>query len=339
MSRLLLGLAGLGLVAGGCHQAERPAFLDKPSPHHVRVMCYNVNWDAIFPEDDPESHEYRRHCTAEQFVRVVKAVDPDVVCLQEINPERDPQQVGDILDRAIPLAGDQKWQTHIGRDNVIAARWPLLMLGSDTDPSTRRGQAMALIDLPDEAYRCDIYVINAHFKSAGGPENILRRQRHADAIIHWIGDMKSPGGQIDLPPETPIIVLGDLNVYDTDPNQHLTTLITGDIMDEQIYGADVAPDWDDTPVTDALPLHNAKRTETYTWRNDASSFNRGPLDRIIYTDSIISVDHAFVLNTAIMSKADLEAAGLQAGDVALDLSAGTFDHLPLVADFRVPRPE
>ena len=30
-------------------------FLKKASPDHIRVMSYNVGWDSIFPDDDPQS--------------------------------------------------------------------------------------------------------------------------------------------------------------------------------------------------------------------------------------------------------------------------------------------
>ncbi|HUU85254.1 MAG TPA: DUF2891 family protein [Phycisphaerae bacterium] len=316
--------------------AEPPGFLQKPSPNAVRVMCYNVNWDAIFPDDDPKNHQWRSHDRSAEFLRVVRAVQPDVLCIQEIRAGRDPQDVGSILDTALPLGDHRKWQVHQGEDNVIASRYPMAELATDTVPSTNRGHAMALVDLPDAAYPVDLYLINAHFKAAGGERNIQRRQQHADAIVHWIGDVKTIGGRIDVPSGTPVMIMGDLNVYDTDPHHHLTTLLTGDISDETTYGPDIAPDWDGTDLTDALPLHNGVGPERYTWRNDAGQFKPGPLDRIIYTDSVLSVANAFVLNTAAMSAEDLQAAGLQSSDVLLDPSSGNYDHLPLVVDFVVP---
>jgi endonuclease/exonuclease/phosphatase family metal-dependent hydrolase len=209
------------------------------------------------------------------------------------------------------------------------------MLAEDTVPATDRGHAMALIDLPDDHYGCDLYVINAHFKSAGGLDNIKRRLRHADAIVHWIGDLKSPGGRIDLPTDTPVIVLGDLNVYDTDPHFHLTTLLTGDIVDEQVFGPDLRPDWDDSDLTTVLPLHNGVGPDNYTWRDDSGDFTPGPLDHVIYTDSVMSVANAFILNTTLLSPAELKATGLQPNDVVLEPEQGRYDHLPLVVDFRL----
>lgn len=333
--RLAAAVTGL-VVTAAAAQAEPPAFLQKPNPRHLRLLCYNVNWDSIFQDGDPDNHPWRSYDMSDEFVRVLTAVEPDIVCLQEINSFRDPQDVADILDLVLPLEGGRIWQAHSGSDNVIAAPYDLSMLATDTIPSTNRGQAMALLDLPDATYPYDLYLMNAHFKCCGSSQDIARRQQHADAIVHWIGDLKTPGGYVDLPAGTPIVVLGDLNVYDTDPAYHLTTLLTGDIVDEATYGPDVIPDWDDTDLTDALPLHNGVGPEFYTWRNDGSFFDPGDLDHIVFTDSVASVDNSFVLNTVTMTPADRTAAGLLIADVVLDLPSGYYDHLPLVVDLRLP---
>lgn len=310
-------------------------FLKKASPEQIRVMSFNVNWDSIFPDDDPQNDQWRQASSGAEFARILKAVEPDIVCLQEINPVRDPQQVGDLLDAALPLDDGQTWQTHSGQDNVIAARFEL---GMETDKLVQRGSvtdfghAMALVDLPDTEYEKDLYLICAHFPALGGQANIEARQEHADAIMAWLGDAKTAGGEIDLPRGTPILVLGDLNVYDTDPAHHLTTLLSGDIEDEDRYGPDILPDWDETGLADALPHHNGAGEDVYTWRDDTQEFNPGALDRILYTDSILSIENAFVLNTEIMTEEELEAAGLKAGDVMLDPETGLYDHLPLVVD-------
>lgn len=310
-------------------------FLNKSSPQHIRLLSFNVGWDSIFSDNDPQNHEWRQDNAQAAFLRILKAVEPDILCLQEINPERDPQQIAGILDEALPLSAGQKWQAHSGLDNVIATRFDLSMLGEETIQSaglTNFGHVMALVDLPDAEYKQDIYMICAHFKSAGGLANIQARQAQADAIIGWIGDIQTPGGEIDMPLSTPIMVLGDLNVYDTDPAHHLTTLLSGDIKDEGKYGGDISPDWDNTSLADVLPHHNGAGAATYTWRDDTQEFNPGELDRILYTDSVLQVKNAFVLNTASMTEGELESAGLEAGDVALDLGSGRYDHLPIVVD-------
>lgn len=320
-------------------QSSRPSlgieFLEKISSQQIRVMSFNVGWDSIFPDDDPQNDQWRQDSSGAQFVRILKALEPDIICLQEINPVRDPQQVGNILDAVLPLDNDQTWQTHGGQDNVIAARFKLEM---KADALIRRGSvtnfghAMALVDLPDADYEDDLYLVCAHFQALAGQANVAARQEHADAIIAWVGDAKRPGGEVDLLYGTPIVVLGDLNVYDTDPAHHLTTLLSGDIENEDEYGQDIMPDWDETDLADALPRHNGVAEDVYTWRDDTQEFNPGVLDRILYTDSAIMVENAFVLNTEIMTEEELGAVGLKAGDVMLDPETGRYDHLPLVVD-------
>lgn len=314
--------------------AQTGTFVDKDAPSDIRLLNFNVNWDSIFPDNDPQNHPFREYNTRDAFIRIVTAVHPDIVCLQEINDARDPQQIAMLLDQIVPLAGGATWKAHNGSDNVIASRYNLSMLRTDTSPTTNRSQAMALVDLPDAFYARDLYLMNAHFKASGGSSNIARRQQHADAIVNWIRDIRMPGGLINLPTNTPLMVLGDLNVYDTDPAHHLVTLISGDIVDESTYGADIAPDWDATTLADAMPLHNAIGPASYTWRDDTGGFNPGALDRVLYTDSAMSIGRHFVLNTTTMSTADLAATGLQANDVALDIDTGLFDHFPIVVDLR-----
>ena len=49
--------------------------------------------------------------------------------------------------------------------------------------------------------------------------------------------------------------------------------------------------------------------ENYTWRNDTDPFNPAALDRIIYSDSVLGVENAFVLNTMLLSDEALAAGG------------------------------
>jgi hypothetical protein len=143
-------------------------------------------------------------------------------------------------------------------------------------------------------------------------------------------DARSPGEFIDLPAGTPMAVVGDLNVVQTlDP---LNTLLTGDIVNESFYGQDSPPDWDGTDLADAHPVHNGAGTTDYTYRS--SGFSPSRLDYVLYTDSVVDVAHSFVLNTVSMSAAERAATGLLQYDVTLTTS--TYDHLPLVVDFRFP---
>ena len=299
-------------------------FIDRQQATDLRVVSYNVLSDTIFPDNDPVQ--------AEKFVRVVNALDPDILNLQEIN--RSAVDVVDLMNSIAPLTSGS-WQAHQGRDNVIVSKYPLSMTETDTVPAGQREQAIALVDLPDEQFGEDFYFLNNHYKCCGnvGSSEDDDRQQQSDAIVNWIRDARTPGGSVDLPPGTPIAVVGDLNIVGGP--QPLNTLVDGNIIDESTYGSDSPPDWDGSSLTDAHPLHNGSGPDDYTWRNDNSPFDPGRLDYIIYSDSALDVGNQFVLNTVDMSAAELAATGLQQFDITVDLVGDVYDHLPVVVDFRV----
>ena len=151
--RLFICLSFIIISAGGC-RPQVPAsveFLNKASSQHIRVLSFNVGWDSIFPDDDPQNNQWRQDSKGAEFKRILKAVEPDIICLQEINPVRDPQQVADILDGILPLSQGKMWQAHSGVDNVIASRFDLNMEMEQSIISgsgSNHGHAMALVDLP-----------------------------------------------------------------------------------------------------------------------------------------------------------------------------------------------
>ena len=323
--------------AGTCQKAAaEKTFIDRDKPTDLRFISYNILWNNIFEEISEQN--------AARFGRVMRALKPDVICIQEIGVtswmlEKDPDardwsaedvaaQVNDVA--SLPNGG--KWHAFRGKDNVIISRFPLTLTRTNTTPPGEREQAIALVDLPNDAYDFDLYVMNNHFKCCGGTDNDPRRQKQADSIIAWIRDARTPGGEIDLPEDTAVIVCGDLNIVGG--FQPVQTLIDGDIIDEATYGDDFAPDTDGTAMTDAHPLHNIVGPDDYTWRNDNDKWAPGRLDYIVYTDGVLPAVKKFLLNTTTMTDADLKAAGLERLDIAVDNEGKEFDHFPLVIDFR-----
>jgi endonuclease/exonuclease/phosphatase family metal-dependent hydrolase len=309
-------------------------FLDRAAGT-VRVVTYNVKWNSIFPAVDPHR--------AAKFARIVRSLDPDVLALQEIGMH--PQERGrpgshkwtadevlEIMAVIRPLPTDQPWHAWQGSDAVIVSRFPLKMTARKTTPPGERDLALALVDLPDDRFKVDLYVLNNHFKCCDATKNDPLRQQQADALVAWLRDARTPGGNVDLPLGTPCVVVGDLNIVGSfEPVQ---TLLWGDIHDEARYGPDSPPDWDDTPLTDAHPLHNVAGPEDWTWRDDTSKYQRGRLDFVIYSDSVLEAVNTFALDTSTMSAADLQAGGLEPFDVCHDELGQVYDHLPLVTDVR-----
>ncbi len=309
-------------------------FLDRSPEADFRLVCYNIKWNSVFPEIDP-----RR---AARFARLVQALDPDVLALQEVGMH--PQERGQAGSRkwkandvvklmtfALPLT-DGAWQAYQGKDSVIVSRHPLRLTAAKLDPPGERELALALVDLPDDCCAADVYLLNNHFKCCDANKNDPLRQRQADALVAWLRDARTPGGQIDLPARTGLLIVGDLNIVGG--FQPVQTLLDGDIRDEAQYGPDSPPDWDNTSLTDAHPSHNLIGEDDWTWRDDTSQYKPGRLDYIIYSDSVLTAVQTFALDTTTMSDADLAAAGLERLDVCHDQDGQVFDHLPLVADFR-----
>jgi len=290
------------------------------SPDVLRVMSWNVAKDSIFPEG---SDGYSRH---ERFARVLRAVRPDIACLQEVYAGG--ARAAALFDDLLPLPGGRRWQHHGVLDNVILARHDLGRRDArtlDVGEGRQRGHAMAQVDVPGDA---DPFLFCAHFQSGAGAR-VASRERQADLVGEHIRALQGPDG---LPRGTPIVVLGDLNAIASLPATFVDNLRQGRTGDGSA-SAGRGPDWDGSDLEDAQPRHNGRGEQTWTWRVDGTGFPPGALDRILYTGSVLALDRAFVLDTQDMDEDELRATGLERGDEMYRIEKGQHDHLPLVADF------
>lgn len=333
--KLVLGLLGLALLASsaGSLSRETPDFLGRQpaSGFQFRLLSWNVKFGSIYPPNG---------CRHAAFARIVRAVDPDVLVLQEVDPS-EVERLLKTMEGIVPLGNSGRWQIHGAADNAIVSRFPLLRTDGQLavpyplpgSPDFHYGHAMALVDLPDEKTDTDVYLVAMHNRSHAEPVDVQQRQVQSDMIVEWLRTLREAGG---IPARTPLVVAGDMNVLPGMPARHLDTLLSGDIEDEARFGPDYHPDWDGTGLRDANPSHNARGQVYYTWRDDAQPFPPGQLSHILYTDSAMTLWHAFVLNTVAMSAEELVANGLQREDCLLDGKPGMFDHMPVVADFLLP---
>ena len=291
--------------------------LAKRDARVVRVMTWNVAKDSIFPDAPAEAS---RHA---QFARLIAAIQPDVVCLQEVF--RGSEAAAALLDSLAPLRDGRRWQHHGVLDNVILSRGAMSHRDQatlDVGEGRQRGHAMALVD----GGATTLYLICAHFHSRG-IESVPARERQADLVGTHIRAQQAPGG---LPPRTPIVVLGDLNAVASLPPEFVTHLRTGTIAGVAPPGGR-GPDWDGSTLEDVEPRHNGRGEDTWTWRWDAMGFPPGALDRVLYTGSVLRVDRAFILDTTSMNAEELAAAGLERDDVLA--APEIYDHLPIGVDF------
>ena len=269
-------------------------------PGHIRILSYNVLFDGCFERPLP-------------FRRIVGALDPDVLSLQELY-RHSPEETLEWIRRVLP---GSEWHTAGFGQGVILSRFPVLAWGP---LGTRRRGAWAILDTPQGR----LALVNPHPPCCGDEAG---RQEEFDAMAAWIRDSRASGL---LGPEMAVVVAGDMNLVGD--SRQLATLLEGAIVDTVTHGLPAPPDADGTPLADAAPYH-LSGTEAYTWRSDRSEFAPGKLDYIVYSDSVLDLARAFVLWTPELPEDTLRETGLEAEDTVL-----ASDHLPVVADvyFRDP---
>ncbi|MCD4794201.1 MAG: T9SS type A sorting domain-containing protein [Bacteroidales bacterium] len=280
---------------------------EKNNNSDIRLMTYNILNDGL---TDPDR--------VDAFQRIITTVNPDIITFNECwNTEW--WEAKNLLNEWLPLPDNDTWECwKVDAGNITCSKYDIT--GNYTVLSGSRITA-SFIDLPN-SYSGDILIINSHFACC---DNNAQRQEEADAIISFLKDVKSTGGAITLPYGTPFVISGDLNLVGY--SQQLTTLLTGDIVDNATFGEDQAPDWDDTDLNDIISFQTDLRM-AYTWENNYSSYWPGRLDFAICSDVGTSVSKAFTINTSVMSSERLLQYNLLQSDTYT-----ASDHFPKVTDF------
>ncbi len=292
---------------------------DRWNSNDIRVVSYNLHGDL-----DPYQ------TSQDGFSRVLSAINPDIIVFEEVTgSSSEAQEFADWLDHHLPTNG---WEVHLGLvagvRTVVASHLPMSMEEVDTIPeSSTRGVTMCLVDLPDQQFARDVYILGVHFKCCNYSDEDVKRQKSADAIATWMGDARFTGRHIDLPFGTPMILTGDMNLVGG-PQPELT-LLTGDIQEEVDYCPDVKGDWDNSDLLDLVPV-DPNTGDDFTWQG-SESYDPSNLDRIMITDSVMNIGNNFVFNTDTMSQQELKILGVNYSDTWQSI---TSDHLPIVMDFQ-----
>ncbi|MGD9548200.1 MAG: FlgD immunoglobulin-like domain containing protein [Candidatus Krumholzibacteriia bacterium] len=284
--------------------------LGRADQAHLRLATWNVENDGLFAGGTAEEAQNR----------LLDVMDPDVLVVCEAW-NHTAGEVGAIIEQHLPSDLGENWYAvKLDAGNVVCSRFPILD-SWEVNPGYRI--TAVLLDLgPDPAK--DLLLIACHWRCCTADGD---RQEEADSIIEFLADARTPGGLLTVAEGTPFLLAGDLNLVGW--RQQLETILTGDIINEGLYGPDSAPDWDGLPLVPVIARQpDALRADT--WWNDGSYYYPGKLDWILYTDSALDLHNNFVLETRTMKPETLALHGLNAGDTTL-----ASDHAALVADFAV----
>ncbi len=284
--------------------------IGRPKTSDLRVLSYNVLFDNLFDTNVQSS-----------FKRVLKAIAPDIIGFQEIY-DHSSNQVAQLMDDFIPLENNQQWyHSKVDPDIHAISKYPIIQSEKIQASNFGTGNGAFLIDHPDLDEH--ILLIVAHPPCCDKNED---RQEEIDAIMAFIRDAKLGDGPMQLNYNSPIIIVGDMNLVGD--NHQLETFITGNILDNASYGQDYEPDWngenliDSKPMTTGLPM-------VFTWYDEGSSFNPGRLDFNIYSGSVLDKVNAYSLFTPGLPSDSLLTHGLLSNDVIVNS-----DHIPVVVDFK-----
>jgi exonuclease III len=279
----------------------KPFQWSKSSPSDLRVLTYNVLRDNLFEVD-----------LQPNFKRIFQAIKPDIIGLCEIY-DYTAAQTKQVIESFLPSNNNQKWYFGDAVPDIrLVSRYPI------KESLQIDGNGIFLLDINGK----ELLYIVTHLPCC---DNESARQREVDKLMSFVRDVKFGIASIQVPQNTPIIIAGDMNLVGL--REQINTFITGDIANNNSFGIDFKPDWDDSNLEDAKPATTGLPT-IITWYNDFGSYSAGRLDYCLYTGSKIKKRNSFALFSESMSNQDLLAGGIFREDI---LKAS--DHTPLVVDF------
>jgi endonuclease/exonuclease/phosphatase family metal-dependent hydrolase len=312
---LRIGSAGRWALTGGLGEASGSftAPADRPEPRRVmvmlpecpadaaRIVSWNVELGGIL--DNPEP-----------FVRILRALQPHVVLLQELEGDQSADDIAAVLAQGV----SGTWQVALGPlggrlRSAVASRLPAKRVSAidslkrrDNEDRSVRAAALS-VDIPGLK---NVLMTSLHLKCCGGadgPEDMTRiaevlAVKRAVALAHAEdalggallgGDLNLVGSRVPL----------DLFVFDG----------------ESMLGG-----------TGDLVVAHAMRPAgggLQTWGKSGQRYTPGRLDWILMTGSTLQPVHAFVCATSELPPPVLASAKLRAGD-----ATAASDHLPVVVD-------
>lgn len=312
---------GVGYVLTDVESRRVAATLDRPTATDLRVLSQNAVNDfeegrsAIFKADRQPSYR-----------RIFEAVGPDVIAFQEIY-EQTAEETEEVVEGELGVSSEWGWEKK-GQDLVLGSRYPIS--AAHSIPGYEDYESGAFLLDTREALGEQLVVVVMHppccnyAADEDSPSRNVQRQYVVDGVLAFLRDVKKGEGPFDVEEGTPIAVVGDMNFVGS--AQQPQSLRTGDIVHNDEFGSSAAPDWDGTNLLDTNPQQTGAPLHT-TWIDAKSSFPPGRLDYAFVTNSVVEVDHEFVLRTSVLSDEERLRYDLQEEDTKI-----ASDHLPLVID-------
>ncbi|MDY7108027.1 MAG: endonuclease/exonuclease/phosphatase family protein [Planctomycetota bacterium] len=270
----------------------------------LRLMTWNLQRGALLKQRDAA-------------LRILRAVQPDIICIQELGEEGNVDEVAHLLDAMNEEDGDepnaQPWAVMFGAGGgdlrcAIATRLPISS-NEHIEPIPHHAvegwflrTAGSIVHDNDRR----VLVMSVHLKCCGriGDESDRTRIGEAKAIRAALREALR-ATRFDG-----ILIAGDMNLVGS-----RTPL---DILAGRVAGAGPR-----LAVAEPMPLDGRSNA---TWRDPREPFVPGRLDFALYDGTAFEPARAFVLDGRDLAPRWLEHHGLRAADTAIS------DHLPIVVD-------
>jgi len=288
----------------------------------VRIVFWNVARGAYIRNPEP-------------FSRILSAIHPDIIVLDEVPPTTNAEEVARFLYEAFIM---NSWNVHFsegGGDQrtVIASQLDVIPVEpfhrvpwTDQDIATLVAMSPPSDDAEEQVRKWlgdsvptggaivkaggkSLLVAGVDLQCCGGYETIHDRRRIIEAesvnraLRETVSSMKIDG----------VVLGGDFN-------------LVGDPAVLSIAGGNVAQDGSSLTRVRALQIDGLSDA---TWANPDEPFVPGRLDNILYSRSSLGVKRAFVFDSNDLTQRWQAYHGVRAGD-----SPAASDHFPVVVDLQ-----
>ncbi|MFO0873240.1 MAG: endonuclease/exonuclease/phosphatase family protein [Phycisphaerales bacterium] len=302
----------------------------------VRVVSWNVERGAMFLKDP------------DRFARVLRALAPDVILLEELTDKQSAEEVAAWLDARVPAS-------------VLAASAPAAGATTAASPGTGSNVTSTASTTTSDAppWRVVFGAGGGNLRTAVATRLPLRGVDGLDRIgwrdergtshdVRFSTATVEVGGKPLLACAVHLKCCGRMNSDEDltrlEEAQAVRAAVRALVRSGRVAGVLVGGDYnlvgsaeplelmtedldvDGTDLAVAQPLQLDRRTAA-TWEDPLQPFTPSRLDYLVYSDATLEARGGFVFDTRDLSPRWLERHGVRADD-----TTAASDHLPLVVD-------